>query len=118
MLKQTKVIVIMNQIFLLSNNKKYFKKKTIVLLAIFLVIFILCFYNVDHANYDSSHIEIWKNLRIKKFSPNLSLSRLNRLFKILQKKEAYYGDILDNLGLISFKMLVDFNLRLNSDRLK
>lgn len=39
------------------------------------------------------------------FSPNITKSRIDSLFRILSEKEEKYGDILDQLDLISFKNL-------------
>lgn len=45
-----------------------------------------------------------------RFSPELSIARLNRLLKILHDNEPIYESVLQNLNVVSFKQLIETNL--------
>jgi len=52
-------------------------------------------------------LELQHSKTVKKFSPSLTPTRLNKLFQILYNKELTYEPILNQLGVISFRQLID-----------
>jgi len=76
-------------------------------LIIFLLIIFLFYYYLSQPYESIPELQFNKNIR--KFSPDLTPSRLNILLQILYKKELIYESILNKLGVVSFRQLIGSN---------
>lgn len=90
---------------------KYLTRKSVTLIFLFIILFNFLILNYSSNNQEDSNNYTTKRIS-REFSPQLSTTRLNRLFKILQLKENDLSLIFDKLKVISFN-----DLALNRDKL-